>query len=276
MLIGGVPYDRGNHPQGPLHATAVVLHRTYGTLDGDGFRSAYNIGKNGRGGVGIGFHFLIGKNEKQWVQFYDTGVEAAHAKGANSWAIGIEFDGVNEGPLTEWQVKAGAWIIAVLTTEAGIPCTYYEGPRKRVTGFLSHVSVPTSTHTDRITREDWDRMMVYVKPDQAPEPAPEPAPTPPPAVAPNVDLAAIAAGIDLATKHIVKLGSSGTEVKWAQALLNNKLDGADLQVDGNFGPASQAATRIFQRNVKKFFKLSDRDMKVDGIIGPATWFWLTR
>ena len=272
MLIGGVPYDRGNHPQGPLHATAVVLHRTYGTLDGDGFRSAYNIGKNGRGGVGIGFHFLIGKNEKQWVQFYDTGIEAAHAKGANSWAIGIEFDGVNEGPLTDWQVKAGAWIIAVLTRENGIPCTYYEGPRKRVDGFLSHVSVPTSTHTDLITREDWDRMMVYVKPDQTSEPAPTPEPAP----APVGDLVAVAAAIAAASKQIVKQGSTGDAAKWAQILLNSKLGGADLNVDGNFGPASAAATRIFQRNVKQFFKLKDSQLKVDGVIGPATWFWLTR
>ena len=272
MLIGGVPYDRGNHPQGPLHATAVVLHRTYGSLNGDGFKGAYSVGKNGRSGLGIGFHFLIGKNEGQWVQFYDTGVKAAHAKGANSWAIGIEFDGVNEGPLTDWQVKAGAWIIVVLTKEAGIPCTYYEGARKQVTGFLSHVSVPTSNHTDRVTREDWDRMMVYVKPDQAPEPAPEPVPAP----APVGDLVAVAAAIAAASKQIVKKGSTGDASKWAQILLNSKLGGADLIVDGNFGPASAAATRIFQRNVKRFFRLNDAQMKVDGIIGPATWFWLTQ
>lgn len=274
MRVSGVPFDQGKHPQGALNPTAVVMHRTYGTLNGDGFKSAYSIGKNGRNGLGIGFHFLIGKNEGQWVQFYDTTVKAAHAKGANSWALGIEFDGVNEGPLTDWQVRAGAWIIAVLTREAGIPCTYYEGPRKQVVGFLSHVSVPTSTHTDLITREDWDRMMVYVKPDQILEPSPDPAPAP--EVTPNVDLSAIAAGIDMATKHIVKLGSSGPQVKWAQALLNNKLENTNLSVDGNFGPASAAATRIFQRNVKRFFRLNDSQMKVDGIIGPVTWFWLTR
>jgi hypothetical protein len=102
------------------------------------------------------------------------------------------------------------------------------------------------------------------------------APPPPPTVAPNVDLSAIAAGIAEASKHVIRLGDSGPAVKWAQALLNNKLDGPDLAVDGNFGPASAAATRIFQRNVKKFFKLSDKQMKVDGVIGPATWFWLTR
>ena len=102
-----------------------------------------------------------------------------------------------------------------------------------------------------------------------------PAPVPPPPTS-GVDLAAIAAGIAAASKQIVKQGSKGDAAKWAQALLNNKLGGPDLAVDGNFGPASVAATRIFQRNVKKFFKLNNSQMKVDGIIGPATWFWLTR
>jgi peptidoglycan hydrolase-like protein with peptidoglycan-binding domain len=102
--------------------------------------------------------------------------------------------------------------------------------------------------------------------------------TPPPAppTPPVVDLAAIAAGIAAASKQIVKQGSKGDAAKWAQALLNNKLDGPDLKVDGVFGPASVAAAKRFQSNVKRFFKLSSKQMPVDGVIGPATWFWLTR
>jgi hypothetical protein len=103
-----------------------------------------------------------------------------------------------------------------------------------------------------------------------------PEPTPPPPPAPGVDLAAIAAGIAAASKQIVKQGSRGDAAKWAQILLNSKLDGPDLVVDGIFGPASVAAAKRFQTNVKRFFKLSSKQMPVDGIIGPATWFWLTR
>jgi hypothetical protein len=103
VKVPGIPFDPGKHPQGPLAPTAIVLHRTYGAFGKDGYRSAYAIGKNGRGGTGIGFHFLIGKNAGQVVQFYDTAVEAAHAKGANSWSVGIEFDGVNEDVLTDWR-----------------------------------------------------------------------------------------------------------------------------------------------------------------------------
>jgi len=105
-----------------------------------------------------------------------------------------------------------------------------------------------------------------------PAPPPEPAPPTPPAV----DLAAIAAGIAAASKQIVKQGTKGDAAKWAQALLNNKLDGPDLVVDGNFGPASVAAAKRFQTNVKRFFKLSSKQMPIDGIIGPSTWYWLTR
>ena len=89
MKVNGFPFDQGKHPQGKLAPTAVVLHRTYGALGKDTYKGAYSIGKNGRGGVGIGFHFLIGKKNDQAVQFYDTTTEAAHAKGANTWGIGI-------------------------------------------------------------------------------------------------------------------------------------------------------------------------------------------
>lgn len=39
MRVPGVPFDQGNHPQGNLNPTAVVVHRTYGTLNGDGFKA---------------------------------------------------------------------------------------------------------------------------------------------------------------------------------------------------------------------------------------------
>ena len=92
----------------------------------------------------------------------------------------------------------------------------------------------------------------------------------------GVDLAAIAAGIYRAAQNVIQKGSRGDAVKWAQALLNNKLGGKDLAVDGIFGPATDNATRTFQRNVKTFFNLNDTQMPIDGIIGPLTWFWLTR
>lgn len=169
MKVPGVPFDQGRHPQGSLKPTAVVLHRTYGSLTADGFKGAYSIGKNGRSGVGIGFHFLIGKNEGQWAQFYDTTAKAAHAKGASDWSIGIEFDGVNEGPLTDWQIRAGAWVLALVADAHGISLDGYStaGPRRRVNGVLPHSLVPGSDHTDLVTETDYAKMLKLIR---APQP----------------------------------------------------------------------------------------------------------
>jgi len=167
VKVPGIPFDQGKHPQGPLTPTAIVLHRTYGAFGKDGYRSAYAVGKNGRAGVGIGFHFLVGKNAGQVVQFYDTATEAAHAKGANSWSVGIEFDGVNEDVLTDWQVDHAAWIIAAVCDAHRIPRIYTTaGVRRRVAGCLPHALVPGSNHTDAVTVADWTRIAAHWTPQR--------------------------------------------------------------------------------------------------------------
>lgn len=167
MKVTGVPFDQGKHARGVFKPTAIVLHRTYGRWSGD-----YNIGKNGRREgntiAPIGFHFLIGKDEGQWVQFYDTAVKCNHAAGGNSWSIGIEISGRNEDPLTDWQMRALRWILTAVCDAHGIPKTYTDsGARRRLNHCMPHALVPGSTHTDKITRADWDRVF----------PPPPPAPT---------------------------------------------------------------------------------------------------
>lgn len=58
----------------------------------------------------------------------------------------------------------------------------------------------------------------------------------------------------------LKRGSKGAAVKEAQGHLNRH--GAHLNIDGDFGPKTEAATRNFQEA---------RHIGVDGIIGPITW-----
>lgn len=60
----------------------------------------------------------------------------------------------------------------------------------------------------------------------------------------------------------VKLGSMGGVVKTLQKLLNAEGANPQLDMDGEFGPLTDAAVRKFQR---------DNKLLVDGEVGPQTW-----
>ena len=61
-------------------------------------------------------------------------------------------------------------------------------------------------------------------------------------------------------KVVLKLGSSGVTVNWAQKRLN-ELSGAGLEEDGEYGPATEAVVKNRQRTA---------GLKVDGLCGPKT------
>ena len=231
MHVPPCPFDQGLHPQGNLLPSAVILHRTYGKWAGD-----YSVGKNGRAGQGIGFHFLIGKENGKWVQFYDTKVAAAHALGANTWAIGIEFEGTNADRLTEWQARAGAVILNAVTYAHNIPLTYsITGPRRKIYGCLPHLLVPGSTHTDWVSMGDWQRMKDIVVAHRAPAiPPPPVVVTPPAPLHPTPPI-----------YTIMHLGDTGDNVAALQFKLN-ALSGQPW-VDGKYGPATYLAVTLFQR-----------------------------
>lgn len=272
MRVSGVPFDPGDHPRGPFTPTAIVLHRTYGRWTGD-----YAVGKHGRDGEPIGFHFLVGKEKGQWVQFHDSATKCSHAKGANRWAIGIELEGTNEDPLTDWQVRALAWIVAAVCDAHGIPRTYaFGGKRREVKGLLPHALVPGSNHTDYVTPGDWQRVRVHLWATPAPQPvqpavntttatpqAPAPSnPPPPPTPAASEQLAEVAAALEFCRHAIVGDGHTvdGPAVVFVQTALNAR--GAQLLVDGRWGPATRDVVRWFQ---------SLRGLTPDGVVGPATW-----
>jgi peptidoglycan hydrolase-like protein with peptidoglycan-binding domain len=61
----------------------------------------------------------------------------------------------------------------------------------------------------------------------------------------------------------IQAGSTGSDVRWAQYLLVRRLILSDAtQIDGNFGPKTEAAVKEFQQQA---------GLVVDGIVGPVTW-----
>jgi peptidoglycan hydrolase-like protein with peptidoglycan-binding domain len=61
----------------------------------------------------------------------------------------------------------------------------------------------------------------------------------------------------------IQVGSTGADVRWAQYLLVRRLILSDAtQIDGNFGPKTEAAVKEFQQSA---------GLTVDGIVGPLTW-----
>lgn len=71
-------------------------------------------------------------------------------------------------------------------------------------------------------------------------------------------------GGEVVAYPLLKRGSTGTDVKTLQALLNGW--GYQLDVDGNFGAKTEAAVRSFQQRM---------GLKPDGIVGDQTWAALT-
>lgn len=163
--MAGIPQDIKHYSGGQgLNPAACVMHRTIGHWPGD-----YSVLSSQRV---PSVHFLVGQDEGQWVQFWDTNWTTAHAAGANEYAVGIEFSGQNGEPLTDWQLRAGAAIVAWLKAVHGIPGVFLEDGAGRVSffrGFLNHSNVATSpqyTHYDYITRGEFDRMNGGAPPEE--------------------------------------------------------------------------------------------------------------
>jgi hypothetical protein len=74
------------------------------------------------------------------------------------------------------------------------------------------------------------------------------------------EAATAVAGIDTSEYYTVKQGCLGGAVRRLQGWLGDL--GAGLQVDGEFGPATNAAVRAFQQA---------QGLTVDGIVGQKTW-----
>ena len=163
----GIPHDPGACPQGSLQPRGVVAHRTYGSWPGD-----YQVGLGSRDPVG--FHFLVGPDPGDWVQFYSTDTRCAHA-GTNAYgndlSVGIEVSGVNEDRMTDWQISAVGTICAWLRTTHGIQLVYRFSTAHDLAadhGYIPHSAVRGADHSDYWTPDDWNRIVDYIEGDTMP------------------------------------------------------------------------------------------------------------
>ncbi|MDG4826014.1 N-acetylmuramoyl-L-alanine amidase [Asanoa sp. WMMD1127] len=209
------------------------------------------------------------------IQSLDTNYDAWHA--GSSWgnqrAIAFELVGTNGSSEAYWRkvIDRVAPVIAKVCKAHGIPVqnlSVAQAKAKNVGGFVTHDDMRQAwggtTHTDPGPNFPESYLIERVKaamgtptPPAPPKPpaAPKPPTTPkPPATPTDWTVSLIMA---LAT---LKRGSKGQLVRNAQALLNSH--GYRITIDGDFGPATDTATKAFQRA---------RKLSADGEIGRNTW-----
>jgi len=198
-------------------------------------------------------HFYVDKTEV--IQSLDTTWEAWHAGSAtgNQYAIAVEFTGTTT-KTREWWMANVDWdaIVDVLyhvCADTGIArqhLTVQEMKAGSKTGFVTHNDMRLAwggtTHTDPGANFPLDYLIQKVNAKFEPEFPPVTVPVPP------------VEGDPIMTNwNTLQKGQTGYTVKSAQALLNTY--GAGLVEDGDFGPATESATKKFQ---------GDHGLHVDG------------
>jgi hypothetical protein len=184
----------------------------------------------------------------------------------NDWMTNVMIDRAGKAIVEFWQrngfnpVDSNDWIGTGVLERAGL-CQHGEAqPWDRSDAFVGH---PQQFALGLLVLDAIYRHAGSFISAPPPEPVPSPLP----------DLGWINDAIDAARSQVLRQGSTGDAVKWLQVLLNAKID-AGLVVDGVFGPATEAAVRQIQSDIRNFFNFGDQ-MAVDGIVGPQTWFWLS-
>lgn len=162
-----------------------------------------------------------------------------HAKGGNDQSVGIE----TQGTYTNGLPPAAQWKTVVQL--AAYICQQYKIPTSRIIGHRnvngSSTECPGNAYYAALgkLRKDVAKVM-------GGEPVPDPDPAP------------------VFVWTVVKSGQRGFRVQVVQHLLRQS--GRSVDVDGSFGPKTEAAVKSFQKGAK---------LDADGVVGKATWPRLT-
>lgn len=222
----------------------LVVHIMDGTFNGS--KSWFNNPK-----AGASSHFATNREgyAEQWV---DTKDKAWTQAAGNTDYISVENEGRGGDALADGQITRIAEILAWLHRIYGVPIQAANKPGERGLGWHgmggsawgSHYDCPGSAVLAQFP-EILKRAAAMVAPAEVQPPKPTPPPSP-----------ALARNLYFRRQSYM----SGADVKLLQSKLNGK--GANLGVDGSFGPKTLSAVKNFQQK---------HGLEVDGIVGPVTW-----
>lgn len=221
-----VPADPSNYSSGRSAAiTTVVVHVTQGSYAG-------TISWFQNPSSDVSAHYVIRSSDGDVTQMVRERDTAWHARSGNPYSVGLEHEGFVDDPswFTDAMYRSSAALTRHLADRYGIP--------KDRAHIVGHHEVPGNDHTDPGPHWDWDYYMQLIGGvnDGAPQ-------------------------LSFASYDTLREGSTGSQVKAAQYLLNNQ--GFDAgTVDGIFGSRTDSAVRAFQ---------SDRRLTADGVVGRRTW-----
>ncbi|MFE1189180.1 peptidoglycan-binding protein [[Kitasatospora] papulosa] len=203
----------------------VVIHVTQGSYAGtiSWFQNATSK---------VSSHYVVRSSDGQVTQMVRDKDTAYHAKSANASSLGIEHEGFIDDPtwFTDPMYRSSAALTKYLCDRYGIP--------KDRSHVIGHSEAPGNDHTDPGANWNWTYYMQLVK-----------------------GATGSADGLSFASYTTRKSGSTGSQVKAVQTLLNQQGYRAGAE-DGVFGTATGNAVRAFQ---------TARGLDADGTVGPKTW-----
>ncbi|MER7942046.1 amidase [Streptomyces sp. NBC_01696] len=204
----------------------VVIHVTQGSYAGtiSWFQNATSK---------VSSHYVVRSSDGQITQMVRDKDTAYHAKSANASSLGIEHEGFIDDPswFTDPMYRSSAALTAYLCDRYGIP--------KDRSHIIGHSEAPGNDHTDPGANWNWTYYMQLV----------------------GSGTGSGADGLSFGSYATQKSGSTGTQVKAAQTLLNKQGYDAGTE-DGVFGTRTESAVRAFQ---------TARGLDSDGAVGPRTW-----
>ncbi len=225
-----LPMGAKNKPGRSMTPKYITMHNTGNTAKGADARAHASYLSSGASGQKVSWHYTV-DDEVIYQHLSDTeqGWHAADGRGpGNSQSIGIEVC-MNEG-IDQARAEANAaQLVAQLMHKHGIP----------LANVTTHQHWHPSKYCPALILPHWDKFVAAVQ------------------TAYNGG----EAQIEVSKGHSVLVKwSKGEEVKELQSTLNSL--GYTLEVDGTYGPATEAAVRDFQ---------GKHSLDVDGKVGPATW-----